>query len=117
MKMAAAEALWEHSGDPAPFTVFAAVNEAEKKNDFEVQIPYVLSFLSFNQFSGSLDGINDLQEQYEDKYGPGDYIPNVTLPFLGVSYYDRCWRSPVVTWFRRYVCNEERNVTEVKYLS
>src|SRR5699024_10475497 len=33
MKMAAAEALWEHSGDPAPFTVFAAVNEAEKKND------------------------------------------------------------------------------------
>src|SRR5699024_766432 len=74
-----AEALWEHSGDPAPFTVFAAVNEAEKKNDFEVQIPYVLSFLSFNQFSGSLDGINDLQEQYEDKYGPGDYIPNVTL--------------------------------------
>src|SRR5699024_9559489 len=75
----AAEALWEHSGDPAPFTVFAAVNEAEKKNDFEVQIPYVLSFLSFNQFSGSLDGINDLQEQYEDKYGPVDYIPNVTF--------------------------------------
>lgn len=81
MKMAAAEALWEHSGDPAPFTAFAVVNEAEKKNDFEVQIPYLLSFLSFNQFSGSLDGLNDLQETYEDKYGPGDYIPNVTVLF------------------------------------
>lgn len=81
MKMAAAEALWEHSGDPAPFTAFAAVNEAEKKNDFEIQVPYMLSFLSFNQFSGSLDGMNDIQEQYEEKYGPGDYIPNVTLLF------------------------------------
>src|SRR5699024_1392050 len=48
-----------------------------------------------------------------------DALPLYTecnLAFLGVSYYDRCWRSPVVTWFRRYVCNEERNVTEVKYL-
>src|SRR5699024_12430185 len=74
MKMAAAEALREHSGDPAPFTVFAAVNEAEKKEDSEVQIPYVLTFLSFNEFSGFLDGIKDLQEQYGGKYAPGEYI-------------------------------------------
>lgn len=81
MKMAAAEALWEESGDPAPFTVLAKVNEAEQKNDFEIQIPFLLSFLSFNQFEGSLEGINQLQEMYVDKYGPGDYIPNVTLLF------------------------------------
>src|SRR5699024_12435122 len=49
-----------------------------------------------------------------------DALPIYTecnLAFLGVSYYDRCWRSSVVTWFLRYVCNEERNVTEVKYVS
>lgn len=81
MKMAAAEALWEESDDPAPFTVFAKINAAEKKNDFEIQIPFLLSFLSFNQFEGSLQGINDIQETYEAKYGPGNYIPNVPLLF------------------------------------
>lgn len=81
MKMAAAEALWEDSTDPAPFTVFAKINAAAKENDFEVQIPIVLSFLSFNEFEGSLTGINQLQETYEAKYGPGNYIPNVPLLF------------------------------------
>lgn len=81
MKMAAAEALWEDSGDPAPFTVLASIDEENRKNNFEIQIPMVLSFLSFNQFEGSLEGLNSIQDKYEDKYGPGDYIPNVTLLF------------------------------------
>ncbi|WLV24893.1 cytochrome ubiquinol oxidase subunit I [Aciduricibacillus chroicocephali] len=81
MKMAAAEALWETSGDPAPFTVFAKINEKAKENDFEIQIPYLLSFLSYNQFNGSLEGINQLQDQYEAKYGPGNYIPPVKTLF------------------------------------
>src|SRR5699024_10283997 len=81
IKMAGAGMLWVVNGVPAPYTVSAAVNEAVKEYVVEVHIPYVLRCLSFNQFSGSLDGINDLQEQYEDKYGPGDYIPNVTLLF------------------------------------
>lgn len=81
MKMAAAEALWEDSGDPAPFTVLASIDEEAKENNYEVQIPYVLSFLSFNQFEGSVEGMNSIQEKYEEKYGPGNYIPNVTLLF------------------------------------
>src|SRR5699024_9391053 len=60
MKMAAAEALWETSEDPAPFTVVAKVNDEEKANDFEIQIPYLLSYLSFSKFSGSLEGLNPL---------------------------------------------------------
>ncbi|MEJ8777472.1 cytochrome ubiquinol oxidase subunit I [Pseudogracilibacillus sp. ICA-222130] len=81
MKMAAAEALWENSGDPAPFTVYANINTEERKNDFSIDIPVLLSFLSFNEFSGSLEGMNDLQAQYEEKYGPGDYIPPVKTLF------------------------------------
>lgn len=81
MKMAAAEALWETSGDPAPFTVLAKINEEANENDFEIQIPILLSFLSFNEFSGSLEGMNQLQAEYEGKYGPGDYIPPVTVLF------------------------------------
>lgn len=81
MKMAAAEALWEDSGDPAAFTAFALIDSEGKKNDFEFNIPVLLSFLSFNEFSGSLEGMNSLQEQYEEKYGPGDYIPPVKTLF------------------------------------
>ncbi|MUV36386.1 Ubiquinol oxidase (electrogenic, non H(+)-transporting) [Lentibacillus sp. JNUCC-1] len=81
MKMAAAEALWENSGDPAPFTVYASINTEENMNDYELQIPYMLSFLSYNKFSGSLEGLNQLQADYEEKYGPGDYIPSVPTVF------------------------------------
>lgn len=81
MKMAAAEGLWETSPDPAPFTVVAKIDTEAKTNDFEIQIPYLLSFLSYNEFSGSLEGMNQLQEHYEEKYGPGDYIPPVTTLF------------------------------------
>ncbi|HLS20790.1 MAG TPA: cytochrome ubiquinol oxidase subunit I [Bacillota bacterium] len=81
MKMAAAEALWENSGDPAPFTVVASINTDEQKNNFELQVPYLLSYLSFSKFSGSLEGMNDLQAEYEAKYGPGNYIPPVKTLF------------------------------------
>ncbi|WP_217585811.1 cytochrome ubiquinol oxidase subunit I [Lentibacillus saliphilus] len=81
MKMAAAEALWETSEDPAPFTVFANINTEEKMNEYELQIPYLLSFLSYNKFSGSLEGLNQLQAEYEAEYGPGNYIPPVKTLF------------------------------------
>src|SRR5699024_3867829 len=59
--------------------VIASINEEEQENNFEIQIPMLLSFLSYNQFEGSVIGLNVMQEFYEDKYGPGDYIPNIAV--------------------------------------
>ena len=81
MKMAASEALWETSDDPAPWTVFALIDTENQENKFELNIPYMLSFLSYNKFSGSVQGMNELQAQYEETYGPGDYIPPVRTTF------------------------------------
>lgn len=81
MKMAAAEALYENSPDPAPFTVVAKINPEEKAVSNEIQIPYMLSLLSFNKFSGQLQGMNEIQEAYEAQYGPGNYIPPVRTVF------------------------------------
>ena len=81
MKMAAAEALWENSGDPAPFTIFAAIDTKNKENNFVIEVPYMLSYLSYSKFSGSVTGMNELQAFYEEKYGPGDYIPPVKALF------------------------------------
>lgn len=80
MKMAAAEALWE-TEDPAPFAVVAAIDEQNRQNTFEISIPYMLSFLSYNKFTGEVKGINELQAMFEQEYGAGNYIPPVTVCF------------------------------------
>ncbi len=80
MKMAAAEALWD-SADPADLSLFAIVDEANRKNSFALQIPGLLSLLSYNRFSGEVKGINDVQKEYEAKYGPGNYQPPVGISF------------------------------------
>lgn len=81
MKMAAAEGLWETSEDPAPWTVIAAIDPEKQENKMEVKIPYLLSFLSYSKFSGEVIGMKELQAQYEQQYGPGDYIPPVRTTF------------------------------------
>ncbi|MBU5466825.1 cytochrome ubiquinol oxidase subunit I [Virgibacillus sp. MSJ-26] len=81
MKLAAAEALWNTSDDPAPFTVLAGIDTDAKENSFEIQIPYLLSLFSYSKFSGEVEGMNQIQAAYEAKYGPGDYIPPVKTVF------------------------------------
>jgi cytochrome d ubiquinol oxidase subunit I len=83
MKMAAAEGLWE-SADPAPLSLFS-LNPA-KEGSFNIEIPYLLSFLAFNRFSGKVEGLNDLQTQYEQQYGPGNYIPPIFVSYWAFRF-------------------------------
>jgi cytochrome d ubiquinol oxidase subunit I len=76
MKMAAAEALWE-TEQPAKFSLFAVGDIENGRNHINIAIPRALSLLATNSFDGEVLGINPLQELYEQKYGPGDYIPPV----------------------------------------
>lgn len=81
MKLAAAEAQWNTSDDPASFNVVANIDTEAKENSYQLEIPYILSFFAYSEFSGSLEGMNQLQAEYEAKYGPGDYIPPVKTLF------------------------------------
>lgn len=76
MKLASFEALWE-TENPAPFAVVADINQELGKNDSEILIPYMFTFMVHNSFSGEVKGINDLQKEYMEKFGPGYYIPDV----------------------------------------
>ncbi len=80
LKMASAEALWE-TEQPASLSLFAITNEAKRENVVNVTVPYMLSFLSYNNFTGKVEGLNDLVAQAEAEYGPGDYLPPVTLNY------------------------------------
>ncbi|MEO4053092.1 cytochrome ubiquinol oxidase subunit I [Solibacillus sp. CAU 1738] len=82
MKMAASEALWEDSGDPASWAIIADMDTEEMKNNWSIEIPYLLSVLAYNDFEGSVEGMKTLQATYEKLYGEGvNYIPPVKTVF------------------------------------
>jgi len=80
MKMAAAEALY-HTSKPAPFSLFTIGSLNGHSEVFSVKIPHALSFLATGSFSGKVKGIDDLNRQYEQQYGPGDYRPMIAVTY------------------------------------
>ncbi|PID57672.1 MAG: cytochrome ubiquinol oxidase subunit I [Ignavibacteriae bacterium] len=80
MKMAAAEALW-NTEDPAAFSFFTIGDEKKREDVFAIKVPGLLSFMTHNSFDGAVEGINDLQKEYEEKYGQGNYIPPVAISY------------------------------------
>jgi cytochrome d ubiquinol oxidase subunit I len=52
------------------------IGDAEGRNEvFAIRLPNMLSLLAYNQLTGEVKGINDLQAEYVAKYGEGDYVP------------------------------------------
>jgi cytochrome d ubiquinol oxidase subunit I len=80
MKMAAAEALWE-SENPASFSLLTIGNEAERRDVFAIRIPNLLSVMAYNRLDGEVKGINNLQEMFVERFGPGDYVPPVAISY------------------------------------
>jgi cytochrome d ubiquinol oxidase subunit I len=80
MKISAAEAIWD-TENPADFVVIAGIDEEAGENGFEIRVPKALSFLLYSKFEGEVKGLTELQAEAEEKYGPGNYIPPVTITF------------------------------------
>jgi cytochrome d ubiquinol oxidase subunit I len=80
MKLAAAEALW-NSENPASFSLLTIGNEPERRDVVAFRIPGMLSFLAYNRFAGEVKGINQLEAEYEDIYGPGNYAPPIAISY------------------------------------
>ena len=82
MKAASSEALY-NTEDPASFSILSIGDLSGRRVIWAIRVPRVLSFLYYNQFTGEVPGINDLESQYEAKYGPGNYIPLVVFTYWG----------------------------------
>ncbi|MDD5466613.1 MAG: cytochrome ubiquinol oxidase subunit I [Anaerolineales bacterium] len=80
MKMAAAEALW-NTEDPASFSLLTIGDLEQRRDVLAIRIPRLLSLLAYNQLDGEVKGIYDLQAEFEDQYGPGNYIPPVAVTY------------------------------------
>jgi cytochrome d ubiquinol oxidase subunit I len=80
MKMAAAEAMY-YTASPASFSIFTIGTLDGREELWSLRIPGLTSFLATGSFDGEVEGINNLQEQYQARYGPGDYVPNVPVTY------------------------------------
>jgi cytochrome d ubiquinol oxidase subunit I len=82
MKIAATEALWD-TEQPAAFSVFqiGGFSEDDQTPSFDIEIPKLLSVLATGSLDGEVQGMNELQSQYEQTYGPGNYIPPVRATY------------------------------------
>jgi len=83
MKMAAAEALYNTTSG-ARFSLFdlGPWQKYPNKSLVSIGIPHGLSILATNSWNGTVEGINDIQQQDVKKYGPGNY-----KPIVGVTYW------------------------------
>ncbi len=81
MKIAAAEAQWT-TCQPCSFSL---IQIGGGNNDHTptqiISIPHLLSLLATNTWNGKVVGLSPLQSQYSQKYGPGNYVPNVFIQY------------------------------------
>jgi len=59
-KMAAIEAMWHTEPAPASFTLVAAPDQAKRRNDFEIQIPYLMGVIGTRSLTKEIPGIHEI---------------------------------------------------------
>jgi cytochrome d ubiquinol oxidase subunit I len=82
MKMASAESLCHTETDPHFSILTVGTHNNCDSITRVLEVPYVLPFLAESKFSGvTLKGVKDLQQQAEEKFGPGNYRPNLFVTY------------------------------------
>jgi cytochrome d ubiquinol oxidase subunit I len=82
MKMAAAEALYDtEKGAGLSLLTLAPFEKKPDRPSFELKIPKLASFIATDHPNGTIRGINDLQAEAVQKYGPGEYYPVIGLTY------------------------------------
>jgi cytochrome bd ubiquinol oxidase subunit I len=82
MKMASAESLCDTETDP-DFSILTVGRQNNCDSLTRViQVPYVLPFLAESRFSDvTLQGVRNIQQQDEQRFGPNDYRPNLFVTY------------------------------------
>ena len=81
MKIAAAEAQWTNC-QPCSFSIFQIGGGKEDMTPTQIlEIPHLLSLLATNHWNGAVQGLSSVNAQYQQQYGPGNYVPNVFIQY------------------------------------
>jgi len=60
-KLAAMEAMWETKPAPAGLTLIAGINESEQKNDWELEVPWVMGLIGTRSLTKEIPGIHEIK--------------------------------------------------------
>jgi cytochrome d ubiquinol oxidase subunit I len=66
-KLAAMEAMWETKPAPAGLTMMAGINEAAQKNDWEVEIPWVMGLIGTRSLTKQIPGIHQIKAKNRER--------------------------------------------------
>jgi cytochrome d ubiquinol oxidase subunit I len=66
-KMAALEAMWETEPAPAGLKLIAGINEKAQKNDWEIEIPYVMGLIGTRSVSKQIPGIHEIKAKNRER--------------------------------------------------
>jgi cytochrome d ubiquinol oxidase subunit I len=120
MKMASAETLCDTMTDPDFSVLTIGTHNNCASVTRVIKADYVLPFLAEGRFSGvTLQGVNDLQRDYQKRFGPDDYRPNLFVTYwsfrmmiglllipvmfaLAALWLTRGGRIPKQRWFSRF---------------
>jgi cytochrome d ubiquinol oxidase subunit I len=82
MKIAASEAQW-NTCEPCGFSLFqiGGFSATDPDPTVSITIPRLLSYMGTGSFNGEVQGLNQLQAQEEQQYGPDNYVPDVELMY------------------------------------
>ena len=81
MKMASAESLC-HTETGADFSILTVGTQNNCENITQlISIPGLTSFLANGDPDSTLQGVTELQAQYEEQFGPGNYKPNLFVTY------------------------------------
>ncbi|KRQ25507.1 MULTISPECIES: cytochrome ubiquinol oxidase subunit I [Mycobacteroides] len=82
MKMASAESLCYTEKDPKFSVLTVGTHNNCASVAHAISVPYVLPFLAEGKFTDvTLKGVEDLQKEYEQKFGPRNYRPNLFVTY------------------------------------
>ena len=119
MKMASAETLCDTATDPDFSILTVGTHNNCESITRVIAVPHVLPFLAEGRFSGvTLQGVRDIQRADQQRFGPGDYRPNLFVTYwsfrimigllaipvlfaLAALWLTRGGRIPNQKWFSR----------------
>ena len=90
MKISASEALWS-TCTHCQFSLFqiGGFSAQNPTPSFSIEVPDLLSYIATGSFSGQITGLNELNQQYAQRFGPGNYLPPVRVIYWsmrGMAY-------------------------------
>ena len=82
MNIASAESMCDTANDPYYSILTVGTHNNCESISRVIEVPYVLPFLAESRVSGvTLQGVRDLQRDYQYKFGPNDYRPNLFVTY------------------------------------